>query len=129
MEQAIREPNGQFLPGKSGNPSGRPARDNPVKLAARKAGPEMIETLLGIARDADAPHASRVAAAREVLDRAYGRPEVNVDMKLQLQRLESLFQVHAGAMSEDQLRQAADLWDQVMQQTKVIEHIPDDDVT
>jgi hypothetical protein len=45
-----------------------------IKALAQKHGPEMIEGLLAMARDEEAPHASRIAAQKEVLDRGFGRP-------------------------------------------------------
>ena len=45
-----------------------------IKELAQKHGPAMIEGLLEMARDKEAPHAARVAAHKEVLDRGFGRP-------------------------------------------------------
>lgn len=45
-----------------------------IKALAQKHGPEMIEGLLAMARDENTPHAARIAAQREVLDRGFGKP-------------------------------------------------------
>ncbi len=49
-----------------------------IKALAQKHGPEMIEGLLEMARDKEAPHAARVSAHKEVLDRGFGRPAQTV---------------------------------------------------
>jgi hypothetical protein len=74
---------GSWQPGQSGNPSGRRAEadGSPVELARRYAG-DAIEALVVALRF----KGERVPAAREILDRAYGRPtqtiagEVNVNV-------------------------------------------------
>lgn len=69
-----RGPNGQFQKGQSGNPGGRKRGDATVTKLARKHAPKMLEVLVTIALDEEAAVNSRVAAASQVLDRAYGRP-------------------------------------------------------
>lgn len=44
-----------------------------IKRIAQDYGEESILAMVEIMRDKGAPHASRVAAAREVLDRGYGK--------------------------------------------------------
>lgn len=44
-----------------------------IKEIAQGFGEEAITHLVEIARDGDAPHAARVAAVREILDRGYGK--------------------------------------------------------
>lgn len=67
-----RDDTGKWLPGVSGNPSGRP-RD-PVRSIARDRAPEALEVLLRIMVDEAAPVAQRITAANSVLDRGLGRP-------------------------------------------------------
>lgn len=50
-----------------------------VKAVASKYGPEAIDILANIMRTCEIP-AARVAAARELLDRAYGKAPVSVDL-------------------------------------------------
>ena len=61
-----------------------------IKALAQKHGPEMIEGLLEMARDGGAPHASRIAAQKEVLDRGFGRP--------------AQVQIHAGEDGEGPIK-------------------------
>lgn len=44
-----------------------------IKAIAQSFGEEAIIHLVEIARDSDAPHAARVAAVKEILDRGYGK--------------------------------------------------------
>lgn len=44
-----------------------------IKVIAQSFGEEAIKLLVEIARDGDAPHAARVAAVKEILDRGYGK--------------------------------------------------------
>lgn len=73
--------------GPSPNPGGRPAIVAELRELAREHTSEAIETLISVMRDKSAPPASRVTAAREVLDRGYGRPamELALDASLNTQ--------------------------------------------
>ena len=123
MEQVTRDEHGRLLPGQSGNPSGRPKRDSVVRALAQGYAPEMLRHLVSIARDVKASPLSRVSACKELLDRAYGRSEVNIDMRLQAMKLENLLQGRFDQMSEADLQFFAEKWDQM--QGKVIEHALD----
>jgi hypothetical protein len=92
MNDVARDERGLWLPGRSANPGGRPSRDNPVKIAARKHGTAAIDTLFELMQDKKQPGAVRVSAARELLDRAYGRPEqaVSVDVELARKKISEL---------------------------------------
>ena len=63
-----------WVPGKSGNPGGRPRIVEAVRDIARESTELAITTLRTIATDTDAPHAARVSAATALLDRAWGKP-------------------------------------------------------
>ena len=71
---------GQFQPGTSGNPGGRPKDIGRVKELARKHTAEAIATLAAIMRDDKEPAAARVRAAEAMLDRAWGRPETTANV-------------------------------------------------
>ena len=77
-----------FKPGQSGNPGGRPKMLAEVHELARQHTRAMIELLVSIAENPDAPTAARVAAAQVILDRAWGRPmqsvDLGTDVKLQI---------------------------------------------
>ena len=122
-EVAIRDDTGRFLPGRSGNPGGLSRETAIVRRAAQKHGVEMIDALVEIVRDQAAPHAARVSAANSVLDRGFGRPEVQIDLRLQALKLENLLQGRFDQMSEEDLKFFADRWDEM--QGKVIEHAVD----
>lgn len=67
-----------FEKGKSGNPGGRskavgPNGETNAQIAAPLV-PLAKQTLEEVMKDKSAPHMARVTAARDVLDRAYGKP-------------------------------------------------------
>jgi hypothetical protein len=61
-----------FEKGKSGNPGGRPKVIADLRLLARAHAPEAIKELARLATKARSETA-RIAAIRELLDRAYGK--------------------------------------------------------
>jgi hypothetical protein len=60
--------------GQSGNAGGRPKEVGGVREMARERSENAILTLEAIMNDTTAPHASRLAAANSLLDRAHGKP-------------------------------------------------------
>src|SRR5215470_12414538 len=79
LSTAAIQPNGKplgrrFQPGQSGNPGGKPAIIRHIRDIAREYTEAAIQTLAAIMVDAKASPAARVAAAGELLDRAWGRP-------------------------------------------------------
>jgi hypothetical protein len=64
--------NGQWPPGRSGNPGGRPGGVAEVRELARTHTAEAIECLLKEMRHGDTSHA-RIAAANALLDRGHGK--------------------------------------------------------
>ncbi len=70
--------------GPSPNPGGRPAIIGELRDLAREHTVEAVETLVSVIRDPAAPHAARVTAAREILDRGFGRPSQEVAVQAEL---------------------------------------------
>jgi len=68
----VRRP-GQFLPGVSGNPGGRPRLEGTVRALAQKHSRRAVMRLVALL-DSDNPRVS-IAAANSLLDRAIGRPQ------------------------------------------------------
>ena len=68
-----RDRAGRFLTGHSGNPGGRPVMPEEVREALQAATPAAVQVLFDGLRDEDAR--VRVVCAREILDRALGKPQ------------------------------------------------------
>jgi hypothetical protein len=73
-----RRPNGTYLPGVSGNPSGMSRALVEVTDLARQHAPEAMAALVEIATQGKSESA-RVAAATALLDRGYGKPPQAID--------------------------------------------------
>lgn len=69
---------GRFRKGQSGNPGGRPKLIGHVRELARAQTEKSIRKLVQILDDKKAPHAAQVAAARELLDRGWGKPALPI---------------------------------------------------
>jgi hypothetical protein len=72
-----RAKSGQFLPGKSGNPGGRPKDEHRVSELARSYTAEAIETLVDLMRHGKDERV-RGTAAQALLDRGWGKAKVEV---------------------------------------------------
>lgn len=74
----------KFAKGVSGNPGGRPKKNDDLVQAARDKTVAALDTLTSIMANKRAPAAARVAAAREILDRGWGRPTQDVRLEAEL---------------------------------------------
>ena len=72
---------GQFQPGQSGNPGGKPKAIIEVTAAARQRTLEAIETLTTIMRDKKATSSARVSAAIALLERGWGKAPQSISIK------------------------------------------------
>lgn len=68
-----------FVKGVSGNPSGRPKVVKTLRDLARAHTDSALKTLVDIMQSEAQPPASRVAAAKELLDRGYGKAPQPMD--------------------------------------------------
>jgi hypothetical protein len=72
-----RRPNGTMLPGHSANPGGRPRVVAELRDLARAHTPDALKRLVELLHSKNEHTA--LAAARELLDRGYGKPVQAVD--------------------------------------------------
>ena len=79
MEKAVscRSSNGQFLPGFSGNPGGRPKDEFKVAELARSYTVEAVETLVDLMRH-NKDDRVRGTASQALLDRGWSKAKVEV---------------------------------------------------
>jgi hypothetical protein len=75
--QKARLRSGQFAPGQSGNPGGRPKDEHRVAELARSYTLEAIDTLVELMRDGK-DERMRGTAAQALLDRGWGRTKMEV---------------------------------------------------
>ena len=75
--QKARLKSGQFAPGQSGNPGGRPKDEHRVAELARSYTVEAIETLVELMR-CGKDERVRGTAAQALLDRGWGKSKVDV---------------------------------------------------
>ena len=72
-----RTSSGQFAPGQSGNPGGRPKDEHRVAELARSYPLEAIDTLVALMRDGKDERV-RGTAAQALLDRGWGKAKLEV---------------------------------------------------
>ena len=65
----------------AGRPAGRRNKVTAdIKELAQSFGEEAIKSLVEIVRDGEAPHAARVSAVKELLDRGYGKAKQALEL-------------------------------------------------
>lgn len=77
---ANRSKTGQFTPGQSGNPNGRPKMPEDMRQMLRDAGPELVRKLLEYTEHSNPKVA--MWAITEALNRGYGKPVQMQDVAL-----------------------------------------------
>src|SRR5687767_13450060 len=80
QEEAKRPRGRPFPKGTSGNPGGRPKVAADVRELARVHAADALATLGAIAADPAQDPRARIAACVALLDRAYGRPSVAIEV-------------------------------------------------
>jgi uncharacterized protein DUF5681 len=109
---ADRTKKGRFAPGVSGNPGGRPKLPAEMKEMFQAKAPEAFEVLCRHLNSNDARVS--VIAAREILDRAYGRPVQQHQLDME-ERIKLIAVVpEKSATTED--------WLKAVGEQRVIEH-------
>lgn len=90
---------GQWAPGVSGNPSGRPAIVAEIRELARAEAPAAFKRICALVASAD--ERTALAASQEILNRAYGKPTQSVDSTVKTFDLGALY-VEALKIVNDQ---------------------------
>jgi len=101
-----RQPNGQFQPGTSGNPGGRPAGAADMRAMAQAHAPEALRTLAELLQSEN--QRVRVQAATALLDRGFGKPGTAGDDSSRVKPLSQMSWDEAAEVLEttpEQLRQ------------------------
>lgn len=68
-----------FKPGESGNPGGRPKKDNPIVEMARAASPEAFAEIIRLARESK-DEKIRLQASERIIERGYGKAAQAVEL-------------------------------------------------
>ena len=94
QEQAeiLRGENGQFLPGKSPNPGGRPRQTEEEKDALeeiRKLAPGVAGKMKEMLDNARVPAIAKVRILEIILERTYGKPETAIRLNSEAQSAEA----------------------------------------
>ena len=74
---------GGFQKGHSGNPKGRPQKDKDLAEKARVYTELSIVTLVEVCGDLEEKGSARVAAARELLDRGWGKAPQVINLEVE----------------------------------------------
>lgn len=74
-----RDKTGKFVKGKSGNPNGRPQIPEDVKKMLKAATPKAAKLLIDTVTDEKANINVRLDAAKEILNRVYGKATQPID--------------------------------------------------
>jgi hypothetical protein len=101
ISAATDRPRGRpWAKGISGNPGGRPKAIADLVALARQQTPNALKVLASLMEDINAPASARVAAAKEILDRGWGRSQSSVSVSCgpSLEDVEIAQQLHCEMM-------------------------------
>lgn len=90
--EILRGENGQFLPGKSPNPGGRPRQTEEEKDALeeiRKLAPGVAERMTKLLDNPKVPAIAKVRIIEIILERTYGKPETAIRLNADIQSNEA----------------------------------------
>ena len=90
--EILRGDNGQFLPGKSPNPGGRPKQTDVEKDALaeiRKLAPGVAAKMTEMLDSARVPAIAKVRILEIILERTYGKPETAIKLNADVQSNEA----------------------------------------
>ena len=91
-QEILRGENGQFLPGKSPNPGGRPKKTEEEKDALeeiRKLAPGVAERMTALLDNPRVPAIAKVRILEIILERTYGKPETAIRLNGEAQSAEA----------------------------------------
>ena len=97
--QKTRLKSGQFAPGQSGNPGGRPKDEHRVAELARSYTLEAIDTLVELMRDGK-DERIRGTAAQALLDRGWGKAKAEVVTSAEGSYLDALRKINESMLSK-----------------------------
>lgn len=103
MNELIRDEKGRFMPGCSGNPGGRPKTPAEFRQLAQEATTLALERVIDILKNPATKDRDVIAAAQEVMDRAYGKPSQQIEASVEDKRpdLRADWQDKIRQMDED----------------------------
>ena len=90
--EILRGENGQFLPGKSPNPGGRPKMTEEEKDALeeiRKLAPGVADRMVALLDNARTPAIAKVRILEIILERTFGKPETSLKLTSAQQSVEA----------------------------------------
>lgn len=90
--EIIRGENGQFLPGQSPNPGGRPKKTDEERDALeeiRKLAPGVADHMTKMLNNPKVPAIAKVRILEIILERTYGKPETAIRLNADIQNNEA----------------------------------------
>ena len=90
--EILRGENGQFLPGRSPNPGGRPRQTEEEKDALaeiRKLAPGVADRMVALLDSPRVPAIAKVRILEIILERTYGKPETAIKLNSDAQTAEA----------------------------------------